>query len=73
MEGSAAFSCTAGADTLTGTARSNVFYGGKRNDTITGTIGCDVAVYTRTAWGAGKQYCAFLRWRATRMALAVKR
>ncbi|MBQ7606859.1 MAG: AIDA repeat-containing protein [Desulfovibrionaceae bacterium] len=39
------------ADKLGGTAHSDIFYGGKGNDTITGKNGRDVAVYDTTAWG----------------------
>ncbi|MBQ9405491.1 MAG: hypothetical protein IJU37_01980, partial [Desulfovibrio sp.] len=42
---------TTKADKLTGTAKWDVFYGGKGNDTITGGGGRDVAVYDTTAWG----------------------
>ncbi|MBR5734800.1 MAG: hypothetical protein IKX79_04615, partial [Desulfovibrionaceae bacterium] len=39
------------ANKLAGTADSDIFYGGKGNDTITGVNGRDVAVYDKTAWG----------------------
>ncbi|MBQ9406099.1 MAG: hypothetical protein IJU37_05080, partial [Desulfovibrio sp.] len=42
---------TAKADTLTGTVNSDIFYGGKGSDSITGKNGRDVAVYDTTAWG----------------------
>ena len=42
---------TTGKDKLTGRAHSDIFYGSKGNDTITGKNGRDVAVYDKTAWG----------------------
>ena len=42
---------TTGKDKLTGRAHSDIFYGSKGNDTITGKNGRDVAVYNKTAWG----------------------
>ena len=42
---------TTGKDKLSGNAHSDIFYGGKGNDTITGKNGRDVAVYDKTAWG----------------------
>lgn len=45
---------TAKANSLTGTANCDVFYGGKGNDTIKGVNGRDVAVYDKTAWGKDK-------------------
>ena len=42
---------TTGADKLAGTAHSDIFYGGKGNDTITGKNGRDVAVYDTKSWG----------------------
>ncbi len=42
---------TTGADKHTGTVHSDIFYGGKGNDTLTGQNGRDVAVYDKKAWG----------------------
>ena len=42
---------TTGKDKLTGNTHSDIFYGGKGNDTITGKNGRDVAVYDTNAWG----------------------
>ncbi len=42
---------TDSADALAGNSNSDVFYGGKGGDTITGVNGRDVAVYDKTAWG----------------------
>ena len=42
---------TAKAETLTGSASWDVFYGGKGNDILKGVSGRDVAVYDKTAWG----------------------
>ena len=39
------------ANELKGTVHSDIFYGGKGNDNITGVNGRDVAVYNKTAWG----------------------
>ncbi len=41
-------------DKLVGSTHSDIFYGGKGNDTITGKNGRDVAVYDKTAWGKDK-------------------
>ncbi len=42
---------SAKADKLIGTVNSDIFYGGKGNDTITGKNGRDVAVYDKASWG----------------------
>ncbi len=38
-------------DILTETTESDIFYGGKGNDTITGTNGPDVTIYDTTSCG----------------------
>ncbi len=45
---------TAKANKLTGAFHSDIFYGGKGNDTIRGRNGRDIAVYDKTAWGKDK-------------------
>ena len=42
------------ANKLNGAAHSDIFYGGKGNDTITGKNGRDVVVYDKKAWGKDK-------------------
>ncbi len=45
---------TAKANKLTGSSHSDIFYGGKGNDTLSGVNGRDVAVYDKTKWGKDK-------------------